>query len=255
MKMEDSNFFFNIDEIKIPLVTTGTSPFIGAGQFGINGPIWRKKFLNNTEAMVDILEASYKAGARGIEAIPVGKIIDSARIMSERYSDYVITGSTLPYEHSGIHTLINADAKMIFVHGMISDAKGRELIKLLDIISDHGVIPGIATHDPIPTIQHVIENDLNVRAFLIPFNAEGYLMGNQFKLEELVNSTKNYSFIGMKVLAAGKIRPDRALKYISQHNIDAVSIGITNVQEAMITNKIASEILIKKDKKTFKNHG
>ena len=207
------------------------------------GNIWRKRFLNDTKAILEILEASYEAGARGIELIPVGKIIDAAIIMTERHPDYVIIGSTLPSANYGIKTLIDVNAKIIFIHGNISDQRGKNLIKLIELISDNGILPGIATHDPIPTISYTIKNDLNVRAFLVPFNKIGYLMGNSTELEKLVDSTNNFSFIAMKVLAAGKIKPQEALKYISKHNIDAVSIGMTSSQEASLTTKIALEHL------------
>jgi len=239
-------YFNKIEGEKIPLVTAGTSPFIGAGQFGFKGLKWRETFLNNSKAMVEILEASYHAGAKGIEAIPVGKIIEATRIMVETYGDYIVTGSTYPSGDNGIEALVEVGAKLIFVHGIISDKRDQKLIELLDEIDSRGIIPGIATHDPIPTIEYAIENSLNVRAFLIPFNAKGDINGNQKDLEAIVNTTKKYSFIGMKTLAAGTIDPKKAFKYISKHNIKAVTIGMVTVQEAESSTKIALKYL--KDK-------
>jgi hypothetical protein len=198
--------------------------------------------------MLKILEASYLAGARGIEAIPSGRILDAARIMNEQYKDYVITGSTYPGKDPGIEALIDAGVKLIFVHGIISDLKGRDLIKLLDDISNRGIIPGIATHDPIHTLEYSIENSLNVRAFLIPFNAIGDLMGNMKKLEDIVNRTEEYYFIGMKTLAAGAIKPDFAFNYISHHNICAVTIGMVTTKQAKESTKIALESLKRRNK-------
>ena len=194
--------------------------------------------------MLEILKASYSSGARGIEVIPTGKILKAAQIMSEIYSDYVITGSTYPGEDPGIDVLIEIGAKLIFVHGMISDNKGINLLRLLDEISRYGVIPGIATHEPIPTIRYCIENSLNVRVFLIPFNANGFLMGNPKKLEEIVDNTKDFYFIGMKTLAAREIKPNLAFQYISNHNICAVTIGMVTKQQAEESTKSALRSLI-----------
>ena len=182
--------------------------------------------------MLEILKVSYSEGARGIEVIPNGKIIETAQIMSEIHSDYVITGSTYPGKNSGIDVLVEVGAKLIFVHGMVSDTRGGELLKLLERISSNGIIPGVATHDPIPTIKYCIENSLNVKAFLIPFNANGMLMGNIKELEEIVDKTNNFHFIGMKTLAAGKIKPEVAFQYIANHNICAVTIGMVTKQQA-----------------------
>ena len=217
----------------------GTSPFIGAGQFGFKAFEWRRKFLDNPKAMFEILNASYAKGARGIEIIPSGKILEAAQMMSEIHSDYIITGSTYPGEKSGIEELVRVGAKLIFVHGIVSDRRGGKLLRLLDDISGYGIIPGIATHDPIPTVKYCIENSLNVRVFLIPFNANGMLMGDIKKLEIIVDKTKNFHFIGMKTLAAGEIEPEVAYQYIANHNICAVTIGMVNKQQAVESTKIA----------------
>ncbi len=224
---------------------TGTSPFIGAGQFGSNARIWRRKFLNHTNTMVDILKACYQAGGRGIEAISAGKICKAAQIMKETHNDYVITGSTFPGPNPLIEDLIDVGAKLIFVHGMVADNKNSKLINLLDEISSRDVIPGIAAHNPISTLTYAFENSLNVKAFLIPFNTNGMFMDDQKKLEALINQNKNYSFLGMKTLAAGKIEPQKAFEYISKHNICSVAIGMVSVEQAKISTKIALDALQK----------
>ena len=129
---------------------------------------------------------------------------------------------------------------------MVSDLMGRELVNLLDDISSRGIIPGIATHDPVLILNYSIENSLNVRAFLIPFNASGDLMGNKKKLENLVNNTENYYFIGMKTLAAGTIKPSRAFKYISKHNICAVTLGMVSTKQAKESTLLALKSLERK---------
>ncbi|GAH91439.1 unnamed protein product, partial [marine sediment metagenome] len=117
--------FYNIEGHQIPLVSTGTSPFLGASQFGKNARIYRKKFLNNVEAVLEILEACYEVGGRGIELVPAGKISEAARIMAETHDDFIITGSTFPGPDPLIEELANLDAKLIFAHGMISDKKDK----------------------------------------------------------------------------------------------------------------------------------
>jgi hypothetical protein len=231
--------------MEIPLVSVGTSPFIGAGQFGKVAFEWRNRFLNNPKAMLEILETSYGCGARGIEVIPSGKIMEAAQIMSETYSDFVITGSTYPGLDPKIEILVEIGAKIIFVHGIISDNKGVNLERFLDNISDYGIIPGIATHEPISTIKYCIENSLKVKVFLLPFNVNGFLMGNVKELEYIVNHIKKYFYMGMKTLAAGKIDPKLAFQYIQNHNICAVTIGIVTKQQAEESTKIALKSLSK----------
>jgi hypothetical protein len=235
--------FYEIEGKKIPLVSTGTSPFLGAAQFGKNARIYRKKFLNDKDAVLEILKASYEAGGRGIELVPAGKVSEAARIMAETYDDFVITGSTFPGTDSLIDELAKLDAKIIFAHGMVSDNKDEKLGNLIDEVESIGIIPGIAAHNPVSTLEYAFDSLPSVKAFLIPFNAQGMFMGDQKKLENIVNSHKDKSFIGMKTLAAGKLDLNQAYNYISKHNICCVSIGMVTIEEAKASTEIALKVL------------
>ena len=240
-----SIIFYEIDGKKIPLVSVGTSPFLGAGQFGVNAWFYRKKFLNDKDAVLEILNASYEAGGRGIELVPAGKVGDAAKTMAETHDNFIITGSTYPGPDPMIDVLAALDAKIIFAHGMISDRKDEILGKLINDIESLGIIPGIAVHNPIPTLEYAFENLPSVKTFLIPFNAKGFLMGNQTKLESIVNDNKDKYFIGMKTLAAGKLEVKHAYDYISNHNICCVTIGMVSVEEAKNSTEVALKYLQK----------
>jgi len=224
-------------------VSVGTSPFLGASQFGKNARVYRRKFLNNAEAVLEILEASYEVGGRGIELVPAGKVTEAAKIMVEIHNDFIITGSTFPGPDPLIKELAELGAKIIFAHGMVADKKDEKLEKLINEIESMGIIPGIAAHNPVSTLEYAFENLPNVKAFLIPFNAQGMFMGDQKKLETMVNSHKNHHFIGMKTLAAGKLDPKQAYEYISKYNICCTTIGMVSVDEARESTKIALKSL------------
>ncbi|MFX1393774.1 MAG: hypothetical protein ACFFAH_09385 [Promethearchaeota archaeon] len=201
--------------------------------------------MNNVDAVLEILEACYKAGGRGIEIITAGKISEAAAIMKETHDDFIITGSTFPGPDPMLEKLIELDTKIIFIHGMVSDNKDTRLMRLVDDVSSRGVIPGIAAHNPVSTLEFALNNLPDVKAFLIPFNANGMFMGDKKKLEEIVDNNKKCSFIGMKTLAAGKLNLKKAYDYISKHNIRAVTIGMVTTDEAEISTKIALEALSK----------
>ena len=73
-------------------------------------------------------------------------------------------------------------------------------------------------------------------------------MGNKKELEELVDNTNNFYFIGMKTLAAGKIKPNLAFQYIANHNITAVTIGMVTKEQAEESTKIALKSFNSKQK-------
>ncbi|MBY8984671.1 MAG: hypothetical protein KGD65_06380 [Candidatus Lokiarchaeota archaeon] len=243
----NKQLFTEFEGTKIPLVSTGVSPFAGSPQFGDKAAIYLEKFFNDAHAMLEIMEACYEGGGRGIGAIAFGKVVEAVKIMKETHDDYVVTGSTLPANlpDPGIEQLIDLDAKIIYVHGSISDAKSDRVNKLLDEISSRGIIPGLAVHNPISTLEFAFENNLNAKTFLVPFNANGMMMVNQQKLEKLVDSRKETVFMGMKTLAAGTIEPKKAYEYISNHNIRAVAIGMVDVEEARTVTEIALKALQK----------
>jgi len=237
--------FCEIKGERIPLVSVGTSPFLGAAQFGQNARIYRKKFMNDASAMLEVLKAAYKAGARGIELIPIGKIPDAANLMKESYDDFIITGSTAPGPDPMIDELLELDAKIIFAHGMVSDKRDNTLLTMLDDIEARGSIPGVAAHNPVSTLNYVFENAPQVKTFLIPFNANGLFMGNQHKLEEIIDTRDDLAIMGMKTVAAGKISPEIAYKYILKHNIRCVTIGMVTVEEAQESTEWALRSLSK----------
>jgi len=201
--------------------------------------------MTNADAMLEIMESCYEAGGRGIEAVPGGAVCKAVKIMKETHNDYVVTGSTIPGPNPNIEDLIDVEAKIIFVHGANSDQKNKTLLTLLDDISSRGIIPGVATHNPLSTINYIFENAPDVKAFLIPFNANGFMMGDKIVLEELVDTHKDHFFMGMKTLDTGRLEPEKAFEYISNHNICAVAIGMVEVEEAKSSTKIALNALQK----------
>jgi hypothetical protein len=235
------SLFCKIQGIDIPLVSVGTSTFIGAGQFGKNARIYRKRFLNNPDEVLGILEACYLLGGRGIEVVPAGKIPEAVKLFSETHDDFIVTGSTFPGPDPLIDELVELNAQIIFVHASVSDQKNERLTQLLEEVSSRGVIPGIAVHNPVSTLNYAFQSLQEIKAFLVPFNAKGIFMGNQKEVETLIDSHVDCAFMGMKTLGAGKIDPEIAYKYISDHNICCAAIGMVNLEEVNITTKYALE--------------
>jgi hypothetical protein len=237
--------FIQLESESIPKISLGTSPFIGAGQFGQLGQIWRLEFLHNAEKMAKLMIKCYENGAKGVEAIPAGRILDAISLAKGIYPDFTVLSSTLwesPANHYLIDKLVAADAKIIFLHGSISDQRDINLIKpLISRIRDAGKIPGIATHYPHRTIPFIHNTKLDCPAILLPFNIKGQFMGEQTTVEQLVDSL-DYFFVAMKPLAAGKIPPKKAFPYLREHNISAVTVGMVSEEEIIETIAEAKKI-------------
>jgi hypothetical protein len=237
--------FIECESQKIPRISIGTSPFMGAGQFGAIGLTWRLKYFDNAELMAKLMVECYKYGAKGVEVVPAGQILKAALTVQQAHPDFSIIASTLWERRENdylIDDLIKVDAKIIFLHGTISDRRNLNLIKpLLAKIRGAGKIPGMATHDPLQTIPFIQQNKLDCAAILLPFNTRGEFMGNQRAVEELVDSLE-YFFVAMKSLAAGSIPPKKAFPYLGQHNISAVTVGMVTEEEIIETVREAKKI-------------
>ncbi|MHA1268271.1 MAG: hypothetical protein ACTSPY_00670 [Candidatus Helarchaeota archaeon] len=231
---------FELNGIKLPTLMIGTSPFMGAGQFGVKGIEWRYKFLNNPNLMSELMTRAYECGALGVEMVDVGKIFEAIKLVRKKISSYTVIAST-HWSNLNIQKLVDVcKSKVIFLHGSISDKRELETINnFFDQIKEYkNVIPGIATHEPVRTIQFIQENKINCDIFLIPFNKAGFLMDDKRKLEEIVDNN-SASFIAMKPLAAGRLHPDEAFEYITEHNISGAAIGLVSIKEIEETIPIA----------------
>jgi hypothetical protein len=233
---------FKMNGKNIPYISIGTSPFMGAGQFGVRGYRWRSEFLHNPELMSKLMIKSYECGAVGIEMVPIGRIPDAIKLVKEKYPDYIVISSTHWSDINIEQLATEYSSTDIFLHGNISDCRNKNQINsLFKEIRSYNVIPGIATHQPYETIKFIQESDLNCEIFLVPFNKMGYLMGNQSRLEKLIDKSSE-TFIEMKSLAVGKIPPREAFEYIGKHNISGITVGLVTIEEIMETVPIALKL-------------
>ncbi|MHA1230924.1 MAG: hypothetical protein ACTSRP_16390 [Candidatus Helarchaeota archaeon] len=239
---------FKFNNIELPFVMIGTSPFMGAGQFGFRGLEWRAKFMNNANLMSELMIYAYELGAVGIEMLDIGKVADAIDIVCKKYSDYIVLAST-HWSNLNIKNLaVRYKSKVIFLHGNISDRRNKDMIlSIFEEIRSYNVIPGIATHEPIKTIKFAQDNNLGCEIFLIPFNKIGYMMSIQKKLEDLVDKSEE-TFIAMKPLAAGRIKPQEAFEYLIKHNISGAAVGLVSKEEIQETVPIAVKLFNNKHK-------
>ena len=67
-------------------------------------------------------------------------------------------------------------------------------------------------------------------------------MGQKEVLEEIVTNS-DLTFVGMKVLAAGAVKPQVAFDYIAKFPIKAVTVGMVTKEEIQETVPIALKTL------------
>jgi hypothetical protein len=236
--------FFKIGDKEIPRVLLGTSPFLGAGQFGSRAPEYFERFHEHPENMVQLILHAWKIGVRGIQAIAFPRIIEAIETARKQEGiDLVVVGTLVPNEvESGIELLSRVNARVGLLHGMETDHMDVEMIfGHLGLIRKAGMIPGLAMHRVFPTLGKLIESKLDYQVLMLPLNPRGIMIGDVDSLLEELKKVK-CSIIAKKALGAGKIPPSESLPWLAKQKVAGVALGVASEAEAEETFGLALKL-------------
>jgi hypothetical protein len=230
---------FLLDGREIPAVSLGTSPFIGAGQFGYKAADYYRKFYQNPQNMEEIIVKSVELGVPAIQAIAYERIIQTIKHVQDKLQVNLFCSVTIGFDdwRKELNESKSIDPQIAFIFPSITDLRNKEKLKeVIDGIKDTGVIPGCATHNPGKTLPFLEDAGLDIKVYLAPVNPVGRLMGSEpAKAAELLEKVKK-PVIAKKVLAAGTIGPEEAFPFVSRiKSVKGVTVGITSIQEAKKT--------------------
>lgn len=235
--------FTKIAGVEVPKVMVGSSPFIGAGQFGWRAMIYAEKFLGNPENMVKIYVRALKLGITGFNVLSVEKVVDALLEAQRRtkvkpfvfatcgmwgfarfWKEYEVVRKAAP-------TLVALHASMVD-----REASSRTSIsKLSSIVSQLkalGHVVGVATHIPGNTIAALEQASLDVDFYFAPINKLGEFMepDPRMTFEVLKKATK--PIIAKKCLAAGKLKLKEALDFVlKEFKASAAVVGVASEEE------------------------
>jgi hypothetical protein len=237
---------------KLPRTLLGTSPFIGAGQFGHRARLYQLDLYQKPGNMAKIIKKSYQLGVKGIQLLPYPPLIEALKIAQKDGCSMEIVGTVLPdQEDKDINLFAGLDASAMLLHALTTDRAEWNLIaEKLESIKDSGAIPGLVTHTPFRTTRKLLESPIIklFQLYMIPVNRLGYLMDcdthgptERSKLRQLILLLKK-KIIAKKVLAAGVMTPDDAFDYLKTLDyVDMVAVGIASEDEAQDTFEILAK--------------
>ncbi|MFX1475651.1 MAG: hypothetical protein ACFFCO_09300 [Promethearchaeota archaeon] len=238
----------------LPRLLCGTSPFMGAGQFGPSGAAWYHQFFNHPERMAELISHFCDVGFPGAHIIAYPSIIEAARLVKEK-QPFKVTASLLPDDWlENLDGVAALEPEVVFVHGSMTDEflnhQIDELQECLQAIRDLGAFPGMATHDSYQTLRalqaegHPLEQESF--GLLLPINHLGWAIGGPLKavLDLLEKTDARHPVMGMKVLAAGRLAPDEALDFIfRQVKLPVATVGIVAKEQAEELASICQALL------------
>ncbi len=102
----------------------------------------------------------------------------------------------------------------------------RRMDVLCRMIREREMVPGLSTHTP-ETIIYADETDLDVEAYIQPFNPMGFLMQVEVDWIARVIHSARHPVMTIKTMAAGQIRPFQAMTFIwnAIRDRDMVTVG------------------------------
>ncbi|MBU3967252.1 MAG: hypothetical protein KKG76_07770 [Euryarchaeota archaeon] len=224
--------------LDLPKLMLGTSPFIGAGQFGSKSLEYRRRFFDNPDYMTEFFVHSASLGVKAVQLVGYQPLVAALMKAKEISGDFFVA-VTIPRGDFAINLdLVSPlEPEFISVHAQFCDENDSRLNEWIDMIRDAGARPAASTHSPGTTIP--LLDELGFEAYLAPVNTVGYGMEPDVEstLKALERTRKKV--IAIKPLAAGKISPEKSVfEYIYRY-ADSIAVGITTEEEMEETYSVA----------------
>ena len=111
-----------IKDKEIPRTLLGTSPFIGAAQFGHRARLYQLDLYNQPENITKIIKKSYELGITGIQLVPYEPVVKALKWAIEEGCELNIVGTVRPEcENDDIELLNELEASSMLIHGAVTD--------------------------------------------------------------------------------------------------------------------------------------
>ncbi len=222
----------------LPGLMLGTSPFIGAGQFGSKSLDYRRQFFDNPDNMTRLFVHSANLGVKAVQLIGYQPLV-AALMKAEEISGDFFVAVTIPRGDfaSNLDLVSPLEPEFVSVHAQFCDENDARLNEWIDMIRDTGAKPAASTHSPGTTIP--LLDNLGFEAYLAPVNPMGYGMEPDFESALMAVEQTNKPVIAIKPLAAGKLSPERSVfQYIYKY-AESIAVGIISEEEMVETYSAA----------------
>ncbi len=245
----------NIGGIDVSRVTCGTNPFNGFSHFSHARDMWLKGYFTK-ERIVEVLEAAREEGINAILGPPSELNYEAIR-EHERQTGHKWVWMCTPEARKwkdvvpGVKWCADHGVDICMPHQgftdnnlIVADERIDGAEELLQVIRDHGMIPGWSTHRP-ETLIITDKRGYDVAAYILPYNCAGFLCQVETDWTGRLIREAQKPVIVIKPLGAGRIMPPTALNFVFStiKPVDTVAIGFMSAQELHEDLKIVREVL------------
>lgn len=232
-----------IDGRELPAVSLGTSPFIGAGQFGSRASTYRRLFYDRPANMMNLMKYAAELGVPCVQLLAIDRVLNAFR--DARTESEVDLACTLTIgigeKEWELEQASDINPQIVFLHAMITDGLDLKNIEgWLKDITDLDLIPGCVTHEPGRVLPVLKKSGLNIQAYMVPFNHEGIFMDCKPDALIKVLDSIEQPVIAKKTLAAGMLSPGVGLPFIARYTqLDGLALGLASRDEMKESFSIA----------------
>jgi len=213
----------------LPKLMLGTSPFIGAAQFGAKALKYKELFFDRPENITRLFIHSAKLGVKAVQLIAYDPLIRAMKEAEAAAGKFFVVATIVENFDSSLDKISSLEPEFIAPHAQFCDMLDPRLNEWIDAIKETGAKPAASTHTPGNSIPKL--DELGFEAYLAPLNPLGY--GMKPDVESTLKAIKNTKshVIAIKPLAAGKLVPDKTLfDYIYKY-ADSTAVGIVSEEE------------------------
>ena len=232
-----------INHREIPRTLLGTSPFIGATQFGHRSRLYQLDLHDKPENILKILKKSHDLGITGIQLVPYEPVVKALNWAADEGYDFNIVGTVRQDHESGDTELLSQlGAGAMLLHGAATDSLNYDfLAEKLEDIKETGAVAGLATHKPFTTTKNLLKSPILdlFDIYMVPVNKLGYLMDiDAFMAKERAEfgdliKKLNKIVIAKKTMAVGILTPGDAFDFLKTLDyVDSMAVGIASEAEA-----------------------
>jgi len=233
-------------QARIPELMLGTSPFIGAAQFGRKAYEYRKMFFYNERNMEKLFIKSTTLGVNAVQLIvyePLVKALTEAeKVTDEKFFIAAVITSGRKFDND-LDLIKPLKPEIVAIHALFCDALDDRIKGWIKKIRDMGASPAASTHYPGDTITEMDEAGFDFDVYLAPVNPVGYAMEPDYESTLKALETTDKQVIAIKPLAAGSLKPTESLFKFIYRYAASISVGITSEEEMEETYSVAKRAI------------
>ncbi len=250
-----------VGEVSLPRIIVGSNWFLGYSHTSAAKDRFIKEYQNR-DRIADVLEVFLRYGINAVMAPPSDLMAEAIEEAQQRTGKQIIAiytpGPDSDGEETGLVEGIKWSAEhggtFCFPHQSFTDPRVdrrtrsiEDIEPWLQMIREHGMIPGLSTHMP-ETIVYADRCNLDLASYTQAYNALGFLCPVETDwIAHIVQQAKKPVMI-IKPLAAGRLLPPTGLAFVwsTIREQDMVVIGTLTPYEAEEDIEISLALLEKR---------